>query len=340
MGAGPGNHAVVIGGQSGRPCAPRGSCSDFYDRVTVYGARRAFPERPRQPVRKCPRADTSTCWMARGAAEFDTALFPGLLGRHGRRRGADTGEPTRLQFTSAAAGHVPWHGHDLAWTRSPPTSRAGRIWKIGQNPGARVDKIPNVEGWVHAAVSEPRFDATGQRVDRRGYSISGDAVGRGPSSWDAAGRGQLDSRVWLEQWGLWPPPREGKLSKVWDRPYATHQVHIPEGLLKEKVVVAGVLAAQSRSGFGMPPSTRDRQLGPDDVRGSTGSSRRRTSPRMCERRADRILPESLPPARFARAHPIGRGGFSTSTPPAGGAGYDQMDRFPNGINSRFGRMRW
>ena len=63
---------------------------------------------------------------------------------------------------------------------------------------------------------------------------------------DAAGRGTR-LPVWLEQWGFGRPPEDTVDVGI---DYATHQVRIPDGLIAEKVVVAGASRDQPR-GLGM-----------------------------------------------------------------------------------------
>ncbi len=57
---------------------------------------------------------------------------------------------------------------------------------------------------------------------------------------DAAGRGTR-LPVWLEKWGYERPREETVDVGI---AYASHQLHVPEGLLAEKVVVAGASREQ------------------------------------------------------------------------------------------------
>ncbi len=154
-----GNHAIVIGASLGGLCAAR-VLSDFYDRVTVY-ERDELPDGPanRSAV---PQGRHVHLLMARGAAEFDTH-FPGLLDD----MVADgvpmlENRPDCIHF--GAAGHVLGTATTLRdeFTAYVP-SRPHLEWQIRR----RVAKIPNVE-IVHAAVSEPRFDASQAEGDGRG----------------------------------------------------------------------------------------------------------------------------------------------------------------------------
>ena len=98
---------------------------------------------------------------------------------------------------------------------------------------------------VHAAVAEPRFDATRQRVTG---VLLGFAVMRWtPTSSSTRPGGARGSRCGWSS-GALAGPREDTVEV--GIAYATHQVHIPEGLLKEKVVVAGASRAEP-IGLGM-----------------------------------------------------------------------------------------
>src|SRR5258705_7053362 len=212
-----GTHAVVIGASIGGLCAAR-VLSDFYDRVTVY-ERDELPDGPANRA-AVPQGRHAHLLMARGAAEFDMH-FPGLLDD----MVADgvpmlENRPDCIHF--GAAGHVLGTATTLRdeFTAYVP-SRPHLEWQIRR----RVAKIPNVE-MVHASVSEPRLDAAHQRVT--GVVLdSGDAVDADLVV-DAAGRGTR-LPAWLDKWGF-ERPREDTVDV--GIAYATHQVHIPEGLLK------------------------------------------------------------------------------------------------------------
>ncbi len=305
-----GNHAVVIGASLAGLCAAR-VLSDFYNRVTVY-ERDELPDGPANRA-AVPQGRHVHLLMARGAAEFDMH-FPGLLDD----MVADgvpmlENRPDCIHF--GAAGHVLGTATTLRdeFTAYVP-SRPHLEWQIRR----RVAKIPNVE-MVHAAVSEPRFDAAHQRVT--GVLLdSGDAVDADLVV-DAAGRGTR-LPVWLEQWGF-GRPREDTVDV--GIAYATHQVHIPEGLLKEKVVVAGASRAEP-IGLGM-------LFYEDGNWGLTTFGIDKVEPpqnfaEMCDA-ADRILPD-----RFANAirqgTPIGEVAFH-KYPTSRWRRYDEMHRFPDGI---------
>ena len=128
---------------------------------------------------------------------------------------------------------------------------------------------------------------------------------------DAAGRGTR-LPVWLEQWGFGRPREDTVEVGI---AYATHQVHIPDGLLKEKVVVAGASRAEP-IGLGML-FYEDGNWGL-----TTFGIGKVEPPQNFARDVRRSRPDPAgiaSPTRFARARPSARW-LSTSTRPAGGAG--------------------
>ena len=146
---------------------------------------------------------------------------------------------------------------------------------------------------------------------------------------DAAGRGTR-LPVWLEQWGF-GRPREDTVDVGIS--YATHQVHIPDGLIKEKVVVAGASREQPL-GLGM-------LFYEDGNWGLTTFGTGKVEPpqnfaEMCAL-ADEILPEHFAAAPSARASRSATW-RSTSTRPAGGAATTRWTAFPP-ASSR-SAMRW
>jgi 2-polyprenyl-6-methoxyphenol hydroxylase-like FAD-dependent oxidoreductase len=305
-----GNHAVVIGASLGGLCAAR-VLSDFYDRVTVY-ERDELPDGPANRA-AVPQGRHVHLLMARGAAEFDTH-FPGLLDD----MVADgvpmlENRPDCIHF--GAAGHVLGTATTLRdeFTAYVP-SRPHLEWQIRR----RVAKIPNVD-ILHAGVSEPRTDAARQRVTGvlldSGEAVDADLVV------DAAGRGTR-LPVWLEQWGF-GRPREDTVDV--GIAYATHQIHIPEGLLREKVVVAGASRAEP-IGIGM-------LFYEDGNWGMTTFGIGKVEPpqnfaEMCDA-ADRILPERFASA-IRQATPIGEVAFH-KYPTSRWRRYDEMSRFPEGV---------
>jgi 2-polyprenyl-6-methoxyphenol hydroxylase-like FAD-dependent oxidoreductase len=308
-----GRHAIVIGASLAGLCAAR-VLSDHYDRVTIY-ERDELPDGPanRDAV---PQGRHVHLLMARGAAEFE-GLFPGLLDDM-VAAGVPMLEnrPDCIHF--GAAGHVLGTATTLRdeFTAYVP-SRPHLEWQIRK----RALAIDNVE-LVRQAVAEPWFDATHERVT--GVLLeAGDESSAVPADLvvDAAGRGTR-LPVWLEQWG-YGRPREDTVDV--GIAYATHQVHIPEGLLKEKVVVAGATRAEP-VGLGM-------LFYEDGNWGLTTFGTGKVEPpqnfaEMCDL-ADRILPEHFASAIRAGT-PIGDVAFH-KYPQSRWRRYDAMSHFPVGI---------
>ena len=232
--------AIVIGASIAGLCAAR-VLSDSYDRVTVFD-RDQLPTSPTNRT-AVPQGRHVHLLMARGAAEFD-GLFPGLLDDM-VAAGVPILEnrPDCIYF--GAAGHVLGTGHRLRdeFTAYVP-SRPQLEWQIRR----RTMSIPNVE-IRNGSVREPHFDARRQRVTgvlldsgngAEPEFLAADLVV------DAAGRGTR-LPVWLEQWGF-TRPREDTVEVGIG--YASQQVRIPEGLIDQKVVVAGASREQPL-GLGM-----------------------------------------------------------------------------------------
>ncbi|OBK77656.1 NAD(P)/FAD-dependent oxidoreductase [Mycobacterium sp. 1274761.0] len=226
-------HAVVIGASIGGLCAAR-VLSDFFDRVSVY-ERDDLPAQPAHRV-AVPQGRHLHLLMARGAHELG-GLFPGLLDEM-VAAGVPILEnrPDCIHF--GAAGHVLGTGHRLRdeFTAYIP-SRPHLEWQLRR----RVWATENVDV-VHAAVSAPVYNGdrvTGVQLDT-GEEIAADLVV------DTTGRGTR-LPVWLQQWGFDRPPEASVEVGI---SYATHRLRIPEGLLTEKVVVAGAFRGQPR-GLGM-----------------------------------------------------------------------------------------
>lgn len=301
-------HAIVIGASLGGLCAAR-VLSNVYDRVTVY-ERDLLPDVPaHRPA--VPQGRHVHLLMARGAQEFE-ALFPGLL--------ADMvaagvpileNRPDCIHF--GAAGHVLGTHHTLQreFTAYVP-SRAHLEWQIRR----RVAGIANVTV-VCRGVDEPVFDGrrvTGVRTSD-GSTVDADLV------IDASGRGTR-LPVWLAQWGF-ARPREDTVDVGIS--YATHQLAIPDGLITERVIVAGASRKQPR-GLGML-CYEDRTWGlttfgvgkcppPKDFDG------------MCAL-ADEVLPAHLSEA-VRQGEPLGEVALH-KYPTSRWRRYDKLDRFPAGI---------
>lgn len=308
-------HAVVIGASIAGLCAAR-VLAEFYDRVTMF-ERDDLPSRPAHRT-AVPQGRHLHLLMARGAAEFD-ALFPGLLGDM-VAAGVPMlkNRPDCIYF--GAAGHVLGTGHHLRdeFTAYVP-SRPQLEWQIRR----RVSAIGNV-AIQKRSVSEPRFDAEAQRVT--GVLLDSTDAGKPESVGadlvvDAAGRGAR-LPVWLQQWG-YGRPREDTVDV--DIGYASHQFCIPDGLIREKVVVAGASREQPL-GLGML-CYEDRAW----VLTTFGVAKVEPPHDFAEMRA---LAEKLLPAHFAvaleQAEPLGEAAFHRF-PTSRWQRYDKLDRFPAGI---------
>jgi flavin-dependent dehydrogenase len=303
-------HALVIGASIGGLCAAR-VLSDFYDRVTVYER----DELPHGPANRAavPQGRHVHLLMARGAQEFD-AHFPGLLDDM-VAAGVPILEnrPDCIHF--GAAGHVLGTHHRLRdeFTAYVP-SRPQLEWQIRR----RVVAIENVDV-VHASVAEPSYDAARRRVT--GVLLDTSETVEANLVVDAAGRGTR-LPVWLAQWGF-ERPREDTVDVGIG--YATHQLRIPDGLIAEKVVVAGASREQPL-GLGM-------LYYEDDTWGLTTFGVAKVEPPhdfsgMCAL-ADEILPAHVA-AAIRQGEPIGDVAFH-KYPTSRWRRYDKLDRFPVGI---------
>ncbi len=304
-------HAIVIGASIAGMCAAR-VLSDFYDRVTVY-ERDDLPDRPANRT-AVPQGRHVHLLMARGAQEFD-GLFPGLLNDM-VAAGVPILEnrPDCIHF--GAAGHVLGTAHYLRdeFTAYVP-SRPHLEWQIRRRAAA----LPNVE-IERRDVSKPWLDTAAQRVI--GVLLEpGDQFVEADLVVDATGRGTR-LPVWLEEWGF-ERPREDTVDVGIG--YATHQVLMPEGLIPEKVVVAGASREQP-VGLGM-------LYYEDGTWGLTTFGVAKVEPPrnfadMCAL-ADTILPAHVA-AALRRSEPIGEVAFH-KFPTSKWRRYDKLDRFPAGI---------
>jgi len=308
-------HAVVIGAGIAGLCAAR-VLSQFYSRVTVY-ERDELPDTPANRA-TVPQDRHLHMLMARGAIEFD-GLFPGLL-RDMVAAGVPMLENRPDCIHLGAAGHVLGVGQTLRdeFTAYVP-SRPHLEWQLRR----RVRDSANVE-IVRRRVAEPRFDPARRRVT--GVLLdSGDPVGAEfvPAGLvvDAAGRGTR-LPVWLTRWGYSRPPEQTLDIGI---NYATRQFRIPDGLIAEKVVVAGASHEQSL-GLGM--------LCYEDgtwvltTFGVADAKPPRTFPQMLALAAE-LLPAHFT-AALAQAEPLGEPAFH-AFPASRWRRYDKLDRFPGGI---------
>lgn len=303
-------HVVVIGGSLAGLCAAR-VFSDFSDRVTVY-ERDALPDGPANRA-AVPQGRHVHLLMARGAEEFESH-FPGLLAEM-VSDGVPILEnrPDCIHF--GAAGHVLGTAHRLQdeFTAYVP-SRPQLEWQIRK----RVQGIDNVEA-VHAAVVEPTYDAARQRVTGV-WLDSGETVGADLVV-DATGRGTR-LPAWLENWGYQRPAEETVDVGI---AYASHQFHVPEGMLAEKVIVAGASRAQPL-GIGM--------LFYEDGNWNvttfgTGKAQPPQNVAQILDLADAILPAHVS-AALRRGTPLGDMAFH-KYPTSRWRRYDELDRSPAGI---------
>jgi 2-polyprenyl-6-methoxyphenol hydroxylase-like FAD-dependent oxidoreductase len=307
-------HAVVIGAGIGGLCAAR-VLSEFFDRVTVF-ERDELPSTPSNRA-AVPQGRHVHLLMARGALEFDE-LFPGLLdGMVAAGVPILENRPDCIHF--GAAGHVLGTGHTLRdrFTAYVP-SRPQLEWQIRR----RVCDIPNVE-IRHRSVAQPRFDFDAQRVTGVLLDSDADEPDFVPSDLvvDAAGRGTR-LPVWLEQWGFQRPPEKTIDVGIG---YASQQFRLPEGAIRERVIVAGASREEPR-GLGL--------LGYEDgtwmltTFGVAKVEPPQAFPEMVAL-ADTLLPERIAGA-LRRAEPIGEVAFHRF-PASRWRRYHELDRFPAGI---------
>ncbi|WP_322859655.1 oxidoreductase [Mycobacterium europaeum] len=310
-------HAAVIGGSIAGLCAAR-VLADSYARVTVY-ERDDLPATPSNRA-TVPQDRHLHMLMARGAMEFES-LFPGLLDDM-VAAGVPMLENRPDCIHLGAAGHVLGTGHTLRdeFTAYVP-SRPHLEWQLRK----RVRDTDNV-AIVRRSVAEPRYDPARRRVTGVLLDAAGSDGGEpefvaADLVVDAAGRGTR-LPVWLEQWG-YERPREDALDIGIH--YATQQFRIADGLITEKVVVAG--ASHDKSlGLGM--------LCYEDgtwvltTFGVANVKPPRTFPEMLAL-ADELLPAHFSTA-LTHAEPLGEPAFH-AFPASRWRRYDKLDRFPAGI---------
>ena len=309
-GANTSGHAVVIGASIAGLSAAR-VLSDFFSEVTVYER----DELPSAPANRAtvPQDRHLHMLMARGAIEFES-LFPGLL-KDMVAAGVPILENRPDCIHLGAAGHVLGTGQTLRdeFTAYVP-SRPHLEWQLRR----RILDLDTVE-IVRGSVREPRFDAARQRVT--GVLLdSGDAVDTDLVV-DAAGRGTR-LPVWLTQWGFQRPAEQTIDIGI---NYATLQLRIPDGLIAEKVVVAG--ASHDKSlGLGMlcyeDGTWVLTTFGVADVKPP------RAFPEMLAL-ATELLPTHLSDA-VTQAEPLCDTAFH-AFPASKWRRYDKLDRFPAGI---------
>jgi 2-polyprenyl-6-methoxyphenol hydroxylase-like FAD-dependent oxidoreductase len=309
-----GKHAVVIGASIAGLCAGR-VLSDFYDQVTLFD-RDTLPDHPANRA-AVPQGRHVHILMARGAQEFG-ALFPGLLDDM-VAAGVPILEDQPGSIHFGAAGHVlgiPTELEETFTTYVP--SRPQLEWQIRR----RTAWLPNVQ-IRQRSVSAPRFDAAAQRVTGVVLDpLDGADAEVVPADLvvDAAGRGTR-LPVWLQEWGFERPAEDTIDVGIG---YATHQLRIPDGLIEEKVVVAGASREQPL-GIGM-------LCYEDGTWGMTTFGVGKVEPpqnfaEMCAV-ADVVLSEHA--AAIRKAEPIGEAAFH-KYPTSRWRRYDKLTRFPAGI---------
>ena len=310
-----GKHAIVIGGSIAGLCAAR-VLSDAFSRVTVY-ERDELPGTPTNRA-KVPQDQHLHMLMARGAEEFES-LFPGLL-KDMVAAGVPMLENRPDCIHLGAAGHVLGVGHTLRdeFTAYVP-SRPLLEWQLRQ----RVHDIDKVD-IVRRSVTEPRFDRARQRVTGvllAPENESGPEFIAADLVVDAAGRGTR-LPVWLEHWGYRRPVEETIDIGIH---YATQRLRIPEGLIAEKVVVAGASHDQS---LGLGMLLYEDGAWVLTTFGVADAKPPRTFPEML------ALAETLLPAHFnaalAQAESFGEPAYH-AFPASRWRRYDKLDRFPAGI---------
>lgn len=302
----------MIGASIAGLCAAR-VLSEFYARVTVY-ERDELPDTPANRA-AVPQDRHVHMLMARGAIEFD-GLFPGLL-QDMVAAGVPMLENRPDCIHLGAAGHVLGMGQTLRdeFTAYVP-SRPHLEWQLRR----RVRDIANVE-IVRHFVAEPRFDRARQRVTGVLLDPGGTEFVPAGLVVDAASRGTR-LPVWLEQWGYRRPPERTLDIGI---NYATRQLRIPDGLIAEKVVVAGASHDQSL-GLGM--------LCYEDgtwvltTFGVADAKPPQTFPDMLAL-AGELLPAHFT-AALAQAEPLDEPAFH-AFPTSRWRRYDKLDRFPGGI---------
>ncbi|WP_408632365.1 FAD-dependent oxidoreductase [Mycobacterium basiliense] len=305
---------MVIGASIAGLCAAR-VLSDRYAKVTVF-ERDDLPNTPSSRA-TVPQDRHLHLLMARGAVELDS-LFPGLLSDL-VAAGVPMLDNRPDCIYLGALGHVLGTGQRL---RQPYTaylpSRPHLEWQMRR----RVLALDNVT-IQQRAVREPRFDRTHERVT--GLVLD---CGSGDPEFvaadlvvDAAGRGSR-LPVWLTQWGYQRPAEEIVDIGI---NYATHRISIPDGLIREKMVVTGVRGERSL-GLGM--------LCYEDgnwILTTFGVAKAKPPATFEEIRelACRLLPNRFT-AALSRAQPIGGPAFH-AFPASRWRRYDKLRRFPGGI---------
>ena len=305
-------HAIVIGASLAGLCAAR-VLSDHFDRVTLF-ERDPLPDGPHNRA-AVPQGRHVHLLMARGAAEFER-LYPGLLDDMVAAGVPKLqNRPDHIHF--GAAGHVLGTTELKREFTAYVPSRAHLEWQIR----TRTLAIDNVE-LVTTGVAEPVYDPATQRVTGVLLDAADPAGALGADLVvNATGRGTR-LPVWLHQWGF-GRPHEDTVDVGID--YATAQVHIPDGLIDEKVVVAGA-SHEHPVGLGM--------LLYEDGNWTvttfgTGKAKPPGDLDEIHELADELLPAHVS-AALRRGTVLGALAFH-KYPTSRWRRYDQMPRLPDGI---------
>ncbi len=172
-------------------------------------------------------------------------------------------------------------------------------------------------------MAQPRFDIHAQRVTGVLLDSEGDEPDFVAADLvvDAAGRGTR-LPVWLEQWGYQRPPEHTVDVGIG---YASHQLRLPEGAVRERVIVAGA-SRQQPLGLGL--------LGYEDgtwTLTTFGVGKVEPPHTFSEMLAlaKKILPERISTA-LQRAEPVGEPAFHRY-PASRWRRYHKLERFPAGI---------
>ena len=233
-----GNHAVVIGASIAGMCAAR-VLSDFYDRVTVYER----DELPAEPANRAavPQGRHVHLLMARGAAGTRVAFS---------RVCSTTWSPRACRS---------WRTGRTASTSARPDTSWGRRASCSDEFTAYVPSRPHLEWQIRRrATGDPQRGhraRRGRRAELRRAArqrVTGVRPGHRrarclPTSSSTPRAAAPGCRFGCSSGDLTDLPRHSVDVGI---SYATHQLRIPDGLITEKVVVAGASREQPR-GLGM-----------------------------------------------------------------------------------------
>ncbi len=189
----------------------------------------------------------------------------------------------------------------------PPSHRGARRRR---DPATRCQRPPRFDG-EHQTVTGVVLSAPGTNE-----FVPADLVV------DASGRGTR-LPAWLDEWGGFARPHEQTVDVGIG--YSTQQLRIPDGLIAEKVVVAGASRTQ-QAGLGM-------LFYEDGTWGLTTFTVNHVAPPQTLDEiyevADAVLPEPLA-AAIRQGEPVGDIAFFHRYPVSRWRRYDKLQRFPPG----------